>query len=103
VPIVLKSGSLNLLEPSGPVQAYSGIGLLYIFEVLMHPKAEHFWNSVYVISSPFAVYRCCVILSVFCSVQMFVYIVCVHNIRTVHCCVVSILYDFEEVHSDSFR
>jgi hypothetical protein len=27
VPIVLKSGSLNLLEPSGPVKACNGIGL----------------------------------------------------------------------------
>jgi hypothetical protein len=27
VPIVLKSGSLELLEPSGPVQAYNGISL----------------------------------------------------------------------------
>jgi len=27
VPIVLKSGSLNLLEPSGPVQACNGIAL----------------------------------------------------------------------------
>ena len=27
VPTVLKSGSLNLLEPSGPVQAYNGITL----------------------------------------------------------------------------
>jgi len=27
VPIVLKSGSLNLLEPSGPVQANDGIAL----------------------------------------------------------------------------
>jgi hypothetical protein len=26
-PIVLKLGSLNLLEPSGPVQAYNGIAL----------------------------------------------------------------------------
>jgi hypothetical protein len=26
-PIVLKSGSLNLLEPSGPVQACNGIAL----------------------------------------------------------------------------
>jgi hypothetical protein len=29
VPIVLKSGSLNLLEPSGPVKACNGIALLY--------------------------------------------------------------------------
>ena len=28
VPIVLKSGSLNLLEPSRPVQAYTGIAIL---------------------------------------------------------------------------
>jgi hypothetical protein len=29
VPIVLKSGSLNFLEPSGPVQACNGIALLF--------------------------------------------------------------------------
>jgi hypothetical protein len=29
VPIVLKSGSLSLLEPSGPVQACNGIALLF--------------------------------------------------------------------------
>jgi hypothetical protein len=29
LPIVLKGGSLNLLEPSGPVQACNGIALLY--------------------------------------------------------------------------
>jgi hypothetical protein len=29
VPIVLKSGSLNLLETSGPVQACNGIALPY--------------------------------------------------------------------------
>ena len=28
MPIVLKSGSLNLLEPSGPVQACNGVALL---------------------------------------------------------------------------
>jgi len=27
VPIVSKSGSLNLLKPSGPVQVYTGIAL----------------------------------------------------------------------------
>jgi len=30
VPIVLKSGSPNLLEPSGPVQAFNGIALPFI-------------------------------------------------------------------------
>ena len=35
VPIVLKSGSLNILEPSGPVQACNGIAfLLYLNRVL---------------------------------------------------------------------
>jgi hypothetical protein len=29
VPTVLKSGSLNLLEPSGPVQAWNGIALTF--------------------------------------------------------------------------
>ena len=31
MPIVLKSGSLNLLEPSGPVQACNGIALPFTF------------------------------------------------------------------------
>jgi hypothetical protein len=30
VPIVLKSGNLNLLEPSGPVQACNGIALPFL-------------------------------------------------------------------------
>ena len=30
MPIVLKSGNLNLLEPSGPVQACNGIALLFL-------------------------------------------------------------------------
>jgi len=30
VPTVLKSGSLNLLEPSGPVQACNGIALPFL-------------------------------------------------------------------------
>jgi hypothetical protein len=34
MPIVLKSGSLNLLEPSGPVQAYNGIVLLCFTELV---------------------------------------------------------------------
>jgi len=32
VPIVLKSGSLKLLEPSGPVQACNGIALTFLNE-----------------------------------------------------------------------
>jgi hypothetical protein len=34
VPIVLKSGSLNLLEPSGPVQACNGTALPFITFIL---------------------------------------------------------------------
>jgi len=37
VPSVLKSGKLNLLEPSGPVQACSGIALpLYTFKTVFY-------------------------------------------------------------------
>ena len=39
MPIVLKSGSLNLLEPSGPVQACNGIALpfstLYVLSIII--------------------------------------------------------------------
>jgi len=39
VPIVLKSGSLNLLEPSGPVQGCNGIALSYPYYLTeAHPK-----------------------------------------------------------------
>jgi len=46
VPIVLKSGSLNLLEPSGPVQARNGIVLPYyiycfIFSLKMAFKSRN--------------------------------------------------------------
>ena len=37
VPIVLKYGSLNLLEPSGPVQACNGIALPFLDYVLTFP------------------------------------------------------------------
>jgi len=36
MPIVLKSGSLNLLEPSGPVQACNGIALPLHTRMYMH-------------------------------------------------------------------
>jgi hypothetical protein len=35
VPIVLKSGSLNLPEPSGPLQVYNGIALLLLVDVFV--------------------------------------------------------------------
>jgi hypothetical protein len=38
VPIVLKSGSLNLLEPSGPVQACNGIALFLITFLFTYPS-----------------------------------------------------------------
>jgi hypothetical protein len=43
VPIVLKSGSLNLLEPSGPVKACNGIVLplmVFIIKVHMFPVLQ---------------------------------------------------------------
>jgi hypothetical protein len=39
VPIVLKSGSLNLLEPSGPVKACNGIALPIV--VIYAKKSLH--------------------------------------------------------------
>ena len=48
VPIVLKSGSLNLLEPSGPVQACNGIALSFIQSVVTawwvcKPMRQKWW------------------------------------------------------------
>jgi hypothetical protein len=42
VPIVLKSGNLNLLEPSGPVQACNGIALHFI--LVYSTTAEGVWE-----------------------------------------------------------
>ena len=42
MPIVLKSGSLNLLEPSGPVQACNGIAF-YINPNKMHKSQSLFY------------------------------------------------------------
>jgi len=39
VPIVLKSGSLNLLEPSGPVQACNGIALSLFWRKQLPPSS----------------------------------------------------------------
>jgi hypothetical protein len=38
MPIVLKSGNLNLLEPSGPVQACNGIALPFTVDTLNRCK-----------------------------------------------------------------
>jgi hypothetical protein len=57
VPIVLKSGSLNLLETSGPVKACNGIALLYTFRALLaHPQeALHKRHLVYCVRMSVAV------------------------------------------------
>ena len=51
VPIVLKSGSPNLLEPSGPVQACNGIVLLYLLYIYLLTK-------LYSVTSLKRVYQC---------------------------------------------
>jgi hypothetical protein len=48
VPIVLKSGSLNLLEPSGPVQACNGIALPFL---LLPPGDNPSAVNKYIISN----------------------------------------------------
>ena len=42
MPIVLKSGSLNLLEPPGPVQACNGIALEASWNVMAHAQKPDF-------------------------------------------------------------
>ena len=42
MPIVLKSGNLNLLEPSGPVQACNGIALPFSCSQNWVPRFESF-------------------------------------------------------------
>ena len=41
MPIVLKSGSLNLLETSGPVQACNGIALPFTNEIARYEERSH--------------------------------------------------------------
>ena len=43
MPIILKSGSLRLLEPSGPVQACNGIALLYIEDLEVDGRTMFKW------------------------------------------------------------
>jgi hypothetical protein len=43
VSIVLKSGSLNLLEPSGPVKACNGIALPLLLGPLDNPEKTLFY------------------------------------------------------------
>jgi len=46
VPIALKSGSLNLLEPSGPVQACNGIALLLCSSGILRSVQLQFRSDV---------------------------------------------------------
>jgi len=41
VPIDLKSESINLLEPSGPVQAFNGIAVPFTFSQEFHKSLHH--------------------------------------------------------------
>jgi hypothetical protein len=50
VPIVLKSGSLNLLEPSGPVQACNGIALPLLHLLLLLPTLLQLMASLMTLS-----------------------------------------------------
>jgi len=53
VPIVLKSGILNLLEPSGPVQACNRIALP--FTAMYHVYSHHLSNSWIVTGTEYGV------------------------------------------------
>ena len=47
--VVTKSGKLNLLEPSGPVQAYNGTALPFLLRVI----ARHVFSCIAVSNSWF--------------------------------------------------
>ena len=47
MPIVLKSGNLNLLEPSGPVQACNGIALPLPIYTMLWIRATFLWPTLY--------------------------------------------------------
>ena len=66
VPIVLKSGSLNLLEPSGPVQACNG-GLLYCFN-LTNVEVIYFIKRV--VSSDISDQYCICVVSFFLYLEI---------------------------------
>jgi hypothetical protein len=61
VPIVLKSGSLNLLEPYGPVKACNGIALpLDVIQCVQKVLcARRLWYLDLVVSTEVAVEVCC--------------------------------------------
>jgi hypothetical protein len=46
VPIVFKSGILNLLEPSGPVMACNGIALPLIIQTARRNLLQYFYNTL---------------------------------------------------------
>ena len=54
VPIVLKSGNLKLLEPSGPVQACNGVALplpyiyIYIYIYILHIQLVYIYIYIYI-------------------------------------------------------
>jgi hypothetical protein len=62
VQIVLKSGSLNLLEPSGPVQACTGIALSFSDSGQEKKSASGEYISRYIVirilNTPFEKYSC---------------------------------------------
>jgi len=45
MPIVLKSGILNLLEPSGPVQACNGIALPFLLCIIKYIRIQAFLSK----------------------------------------------------------
>ena len=51
MPIVLKSGNLNLLEPSGPVQACNGIALPLPFRDNLYVRPDFFCTATFVFYS----------------------------------------------------
>jgi len=63
VPTVLKSGSLNLLEPSEPVQACNGIALPYEILIMPASKLNILYHTDIKPYNHTVMYQMCLILS----------------------------------------
>ena len=71
MPIVLKSGSLNLLEPSGPVQACNGIALSFLYGCIFCILLFNFVSYVFLILCLCILIVMYVLFRIFCFIVLF--------------------------------
>jgi len=89
MPIVLKSGSLNLLEPTGPVQACNRTAVAYtqggpkvgIQCIVYKLLYNYFWHILYIY-----IYRCVCVCVCVCFVHFLVWIINHLNNKPISIC-----------------